>query len=221
MAEVIGDILGNAVGVAISPIPIIAVILMLFSSRATGNSISFVLGWVAGLVVAGGLVLVMGLEDAGGGESTVGAWIKVVIGLLFLALAWRNWSSRPQGDEEPAMPAWMATIDDFTSAKSFGLAFLLAAVNPKNLGLTFAAVVKITGAGLSRAQEFGALAVFVAIAAVTVAIPVVASLVLGDKAKGGLDTMKQWLVANNNVVMTVLFVVLGAKVLGDGIAVVL
>lgn len=221
MAEVIGEILGNAVGVAISPIPIIAVILMLFSSRAAGNSISFLLGWVAGLFVAGGVVLALGLEDAGGGESTLAGWIKVAIGLVFLALAWRNWSSRPTGDEEPAMPPWMATIDDFTPAKSFSLAFLLSAVNPKNLGLTIAAVVKITGAGLSSGQEYGALAVFVAIAALTVAVPVLANLILGDKANDGLDTMKGWLVANNNVVMTVLFVVLGAKVLGDGIAVVI
>ena len=48
----------------------------------------------------------------------------------------------------------------------------------------------------------------------------IANLILGDRAEGGLETMKEWLVANNNVVMTVLFVVLGAKVLGAGIAVV-
>lgn len=220
MGSVIGDILGNAVGVAISPVPIIAVILMLFSSKATANSVSFLLGWVVGLSVAGGVVLALGLADSGGGESTVSGWIKVVIGLLFLGLAWRNWSNRPTGDEEPEMPAWMATIDDFTAVKSFGLAFLLSAVNPKNLGLTIAAVVKITGSGLSSGQEIGALAVFVAIASITVAIPVIVNLVLGDKAQDSLNTMKVWLVSNNNVVMTVLFVVLGAKVLGDGISIV-
>ena len=114
----------------------------------------------------------------------------------------------------------MATIDDFSAAKSFGLAFLLSAVNPKNLGLTIAAVVTITGSGLSTGQEVGTLAVFIAIASITVAVPVFANLVLGEKAESGLTTMKEWLVANNNVVMTVLFVVLGAKVLGAGIAVV-
>ena len=220
MGSVIGEILGNAVGVAISPIPIIAVILMLFSAKATANSISFLLGWVIGLSIAGGVVLALGLDDAGGGESTVGGWIKIVIGVLFLGLGWRNWTSRPTGDDEPEMPAWMATIDDFTAAKSFGLAFALAAVNPKNLGLTIAAVVKITGSGLSTGQEIGTLAVFVAIASITVAVPVMANLILGENAQGGLNTMKEWLVANNNVVMTVLFAVLGATVLGDGLAIV-
>ena len=45
MGAAIGDILGAAVGVAISPVPIIAVILMLFTAKATANSISFLIGW--------------------------------------------------------------------------------------------------------------------------------------------------------------------------------
>lgn len=220
MGSAIGDILGNAVGVAISPVPIIAVILMLFSAKAGTNSTSFLFGWIVGLTVAGGTVLALGLEESGGGESTVSGWVKIVIGVLFLGLAWRNWKSRPTGDGEPEMPGWMASIDDFSAAKSFGLAFLLAGVNPKNLGLTIAAVVTITGSGLSAGEEIGTLAVYIAIASTTVAVPVLANLLLGEKAEGGLDTMKEWLVANNNVVMFVLFLVLGAKVLGAGIAVV-
>ena len=48
MGAVIGDLLANAVGVAISPVPIIAVILMLFTAKATANSLGFLLGWVLG-----------------------------------------------------------------------------------------------------------------------------------------------------------------------------
>lgn len=220
MGAAIGQILSNAVGVAISPVPIIAVILMLFSAQAKANSISFLFGWIIGLAVAGGVVLAIGLEASDGDESTASGWIKIVIGVLFIGLAWRNWSTRPTGDDEPQMPGWMATIDDFNAAKSFGLAFVLAAVNPKNLGLTIAAVVSITGAGLSTGEEVGTLAVFIGIASITVAVPVIVNLVMGDKAEAGLTSMKEWLVSNNNVVMAVLLVVLGAKVLGDGIAIV-
>ncbi len=220
MGAAIGDILGNAVGVAISPIPIIAVILMLFSARATVNALSFLLGWVVGLAAAGGVVLALGVEDSDGGEPAGGGWVKIVIGAVLLALALRQWRSRPAPGAPPQMPAWMTTIDDVTAAKSFGLAFVLAAVNPKNLGLTVAAVLRITGGGLSTGEEIGTLAVFVAIASVTVAIPVIVNSVLGDRAEATLSTMKEWLVANNHVVMTVLFLVLGAKVLGDGISIV-
>ena len=49
---VIGEILPLALGIAVSPIPIIAAILMLLSPRAKGTSVGFLLGWVVGIVVA-------------------------------------------------------------------------------------------------------------------------------------------------------------------------
>ena len=52
MTAVIGDILPLALGVAISPIPIIAAILMLLSPKAKGTSVGFLVGWVLGIIVA-------------------------------------------------------------------------------------------------------------------------------------------------------------------------
>ena len=48
---------------------------------------------------------------------------------------------------------------------------------------------------------------------------IVLNLVLGSNAEDTLTEMKEWLVANNATVMSVLFVVLGAKVLGGGISI--
>lgn len=220
MGAAIGDILGFAVGVAISPVPIIAVILMLFTDKAVANSLSFLFGWLVGLLVAGGIVLALGLQASDGEESTTSGWIKIVIGVLFLALAGKQWSSRPKGDEQPVMPGWMDGLAEFTALKALGLGFVLSALNPKNLGLTIAAMASVTAAGLSTGEEIGVLVVFVLIASLTVALPVVLNLVMGSKATGTLTQMKDWLIANNNTVMMVLFLVIGAKLLGDGIAVV-
>ena len=52
MGSVIGDVLPLAVGIAVSPIPIIAAILMLLSPRARGTSVGFLFGWVLGIAVA-------------------------------------------------------------------------------------------------------------------------------------------------------------------------
>jgi threonine/homoserine/homoserine lactone efflux protein len=103
MGAAIGDIPGFAAGVAISPIPIIAVILMLFSAKARSNSVSFVLGWLIGLLLAGAVVLAIGLDASEGGASDASGVIKILIGVLFLFLAWKQWSGRPKGDEEPHM----------------------------------------------------------------------------------------------------------------------
>ena len=55
MAEGISAVLTFAVGVAISPVPIIAVTLILFSQRARVNGSAFLLGWVLAVAVVSGV----------------------------------------------------------------------------------------------------------------------------------------------------------------------
>jgi threonine/homoserine/homoserine lactone efflux protein len=219
MGEAIGAILGEAIGVAISPVPIIAVILMLFSKSAKANSLSFLVGWIIGLLGAGLIVLALGISSSDGAPSTASGVIKILIGAVFILLGIKQWRSRPKPGEQAKTPGWMSAIDDFTTAKAFGVGLVLSAVNPKNLGLTIAAAASIGSAGLSSGEEIVVLVVFVLIASVGVAAPVVMNLILGSKAEHTLNEMKEWLVANNATVMAVLFVVLGAKVLGGGISI--
>jgi Sap, sulfolipid-1-addressing protein len=221
MGSVIGQILGFAVGVAISPIPVIAVILMLFSESAARNSVSFAVGWVLGLGVVGSLVLALGVTVSEGDESNVAGVVKLLIGLVFVALAVKQWKARPVDGEVPAMPGWMNSIDSFTAGKSLGFGFVMAAINPKNLGLTVAAAATISSADLATGNEILTLVVYVVIASVTIVVPVGAYLILGDRADAPLTTAKQWLIDNNNTVMSVLFVVLGSKLIGDALAVLL
>ena len=146
--------------------------------------------------------------------------MKLVIGALFLALAVKQWRSRPHGDDEGAMPAWMSSIDQFTAAKAFGRAVLLSAVNPKNLGLTIAAAATIGAVGLDAGEEAVVVTVYVVLASLTLIVPVVGYLAARQRMAPALDSMKAWLMRNNATVMAVLFAVLGAKVLGDGISLV-
>src|SRR5438552_17203229 len=74
MGNAIGTILPQAIGVAISPVPIIAVILMLFSQRARSNGPAFLVGLVLALAVVGSIVLALaslGKISAGGTPSTL------------------------------------------------------------------------------------------------------------------------------------------------------
>jgi hypothetical protein len=63
MSESIAEVLAYAVGVAISPVPIMAVILMLFSARARVNGPMFLAGWVVALGVVSAVAYA--LADAG------------------------------------------------------------------------------------------------------------------------------------------------------------
>ncbi len=221
MGGTIGDILPVAIGVALSPIPIVAVILMLFTKRARSNSLAFLVGWIGGLVVVGGIVLAVAggtdVTSENGGESTFSGVVKLVLGVLLLALAVRNWQKRPKGDEEPPTPRWMAAIDDFTATKSLGMGIVFSGVNPKNLALTLAAAATISASGLSNGSQVIVLAVFVVLASVSVAAPVATYVVLGDRANATLSDWKGWLIRNNSVVMAVLLLVLAAKLIGDAL----
>lgn len=138
ISESVSQVLTYAIGVAISPVPIIAVILMLFSARARVNGPMFLAGWVVALAVVSIVAYV--LADAGDaatdstGADTV-SWGQIVVGALFLLIAAKQWRGRPAPGVEAEMPKWMAGIDAFSPVKAFTLALLLAGLNPKNLRL--------------------------------------------------------------------------------------
>jgi len=221
MSEAIGAVLPLAIGVAISPITIIAVILMLFSARARQNGPAFLAGWVGALAVVGAIVFVLaeaGRVGSDGSSSNLAALLKALLGVLFLLLAVRQWRTRPAEGEQAPMPKWMAAIDSFTTGRSLGLAALLAGVNPKNLALTVGAGLAIAQTGATGASAVVALIVYVVVASLSVGIPVVYYLAAGEGAKQTLDGWKAWLLANNSTIMTVLFVVLGIVLTGQGIS---
>jgi hypothetical protein len=220
MGKAIGDILPMAIGVAISPVPIIAIVLMLGTPRARANGTAFAVGWLAGLTAAGAIMLAIASGNAAtssGGPATWASVLKLILGVLFLLLAAKQWRGRPTAGEEAAMPKWMQTIDQFTTGRSLGFGAVLSGANPKNLALTIAAATAIAQTDISSAQEAGALAVFIVIGSLTILAPLGIYLAMGAKAKEILDGLKTWMAAHNAAIMTVLLLVLGGKLIGDAI----
>ena len=220
MGAVIGEILPLALGVAISPIPVIAAILMLLSPKARVTSVGFLLGWVLGIVVAVTVFTLLSSilpgQDADDSKPIHGV-IQLVLGAGLLLLALRQWRGRPKAGEEPTMPKWMQAIDKVTFPGAFGLGFLLSAVNPKNLLLAAAAGVDIGSAGLDTGAIVRVIAVFTLIAASTVLVPVVGYVIAAEKLRGPLDALRAWLGKENAVIMAVLLLVIGVSLIGKGI----
>lgn len=219
MGEAIGQTLALAFGVALSPFPIVAVILMLFTPKARTNGLAFAAGWFVGILVVGGVVLAVGGQMSDSPDSTASGVVKLVLGLGLLLLAVRNWQKRPKTTEDAQMPKWMSAIDSFTPAKAAGMAAALSGLNPKNLLLTAAAAATVSSLGLPTGQEAGWLIIFAVLASLTVAAPVALLLVMGNRADAILSAWKTWLAQNNTVVMAVLLLLLGIKLIGDGISI--
>ncbi|WP_435613120.1 GAP family protein [Streptomyces sp. bgisy159] len=221
MGEAIGQILSYGVGVALSPFPIIGVILMLATPRGRINGPALLLGWVLGLALVGTIVL---LVSGGADPSDQGQpadWVSALdlaIGVLLLWVAVKEWRDRPRGDEEVALPKWMKTVDSFSPAKAGALGLALSAVNPKNLLLTIAAATAIARSGASAGAQAVALAVFVVIGALGTGTPVVLYFALKERSKHILDGLKSWMEKNNSAIMAVLCLILAAKLIGQAVS---
>lgn len=217
MNETIGELIPLAIGIAVSPIPIIAAILMLLSPKARATSLGFLGGWVVGIAVAAGVFTLLGsaIPEADPDVSRpIAGTVKLLLGTGLMLLAVRQWRSRPSEGEEVQLPAWMAGIDTMTGIKAAGLGFLLAALNPKNLLLAASAGITVSA---SPARAVIPLIIFVAIAALTVAAPVIASLIAPQAMAAPLQRLRSWLVAHNSAIMTVLLLTIGVVVIGKGI----
>jgi hypothetical protein len=89
-------------------------ITVLFSVRARSNGPAFLLGWIAGLTLVGGLLLAFGIfggESSGRKPLVIGQIIKLAVGGLGLWWAIHKWRTRPRRGEEPPMPKWIARAD--------------------------------------------------------------------------------------------------------------
>ncbi len=137
----------------------------------------------------------------------------MVLGLLLIILAFKQWQSR----SDTTTPKWMQAIDEFTFVKAAGLGLLLSAVNPKNLLLGVSAGVAIGTAGLSSGNAVVVWLVFTVLAACSVLIPVIGYAVAAERLAGPLDATKTWLQANNHMVMAIVLLIMGAVVLGKGL----
>jgi hypothetical protein len=220
VGQAIGDLLPSALGVALSPVPIIAVILILGTPKASSNGPAFAVGWVAGLCVVSVVVVLLasGSDDQDSGASTTLDVIKLLLGVLFLVAALAQWRKRPKAGQPAEMPGWMQTIDRFTPGTSLGFGAALSGANPKNLALTLAAAASIAQAGLDGGGTAVSIIVFVVVGSLTVAGPVLFNLLAGDRAAGPLASIKTFMTDHNAAIMMVLLLVLGAKLLGNGIA---
>ena len=219
MGEAIGHSLPLAIGVALSPIPIIAVVVLLTSSRARSLGPVFVLGWLLGLVVVGAIVLVVvGPSGAGssGQRTRWVSWVMIVLGVLLLVAAGRHLRGTRGGEEVP-LPAWMGAIDRLNPAVVLGGGVVLGGVRPRSLLLVVGGAVAIAQTGIGGGQQAIAYAVFAVIATIGVAVPVVIYFAMGTRSAELLGRFKGWMRRHNAVILAVVLLVIGVTLIGDGI----
>ena len=222
MRDVVLHMLPFAVGIAISPVPIITVILMLFTPRPKSNGAGFLLGWFLGIGLPALVVFKLDRMINQGNDasppSRIASTLRIAFGFLLILVATWNWVKRNKPDDENKKPLLMKVVDSITPWKAILLGFLFADVtNPKNLALTVAGCLAIAGGHLTALGNIFSLTLFTGMASLGVAIPVLLFMSGGEKAKQTVEQWRQWLMKHKKGVMAVLFFVFGVALLVRGV----
>jgi threonine/homoserine/homoserine lactone efflux protein len=222
MAVAIGDILTPAMGVALSPFPVVAVILMLLSEQGRNKGICFMLGWIAGLTAMVGVVLVLaelvGIEEDGSAPSTLALVVKLALGLGLVYLAVRKWWTRPKAGEAEPMPGWMSSIEQASPGTALMYGAMLSGLNPKNLLFNIVAGTAIASAGASVSGEIVGWVVYILLASLSVIVPVVWYVASPATASERLEEPRRWLIRNSSVMVALILLFVGVSQIGDAIS---
>lgn len=221
MINILYGIIPFALGIAISPVPIITVILSLFSTRAKWNGPAFILGWALGILVVCILVLIF-TDNAKvatvTNPTTFASVIRILLGAFLIFSALGQWKKSHKKGEDVSIPKWLQRIHTVSPFKVFGVGFFFADLtNPKNTALTIAGTLPIANSGFPMQIKVLLIILFIMTSSVGIAIPVIYYLVGGQSAKNVLNGWKSWLISHNNIVMAIMFLVFGIIVLSQGI----
>jgi threonine/homoserine/homoserine lactone efflux protein len=220
ISQTVGELLPAAAGIALSPFPIVAIILLLSTTKWLASGVAFTIGWLIGLTAISFVALGLALSTNGsdGDAGSVLDWLRLAIGVALIALAIKKWTTRPRDIDQVEMPGWMKSIDSATPTRAVGLGLLLGGLNPKNLAFALAATAALTDVGLDGNGSFLAVVLFVLLSSTSVIAIVIVRIALGQQAQRHLEATKAFMLANNNVIMMVVLLILGTKILGDAIS---
>ncbi|WP_166793137.1 GAP family protein [Cryobacterium lactosi] len=219
MIVAFGAVLPVAVAVALSPFPIIAVVLVLLSPSGRSAGLAFLAGRVVGVALI--VVLVAAISDLlerSEDAAPIVALLRLLVGAALVVLAVWKWRGRPRTAADSALPAWMGAIEGSSPAGAARLAFLLSVANPKELLLGVGAGVTIGSAGLPLAATLTVAAGYTVIACLSVLVPVGVFVVAGERIRERLNEVREFLVRHNTAIMSVVLLVIGAALIGGGLA---
>ncbi len=211
------ELLLAAAGVAFNPPAIIASIVLASSSRR--RAVAFAGGWLAGLVVIGSVVMVVGdVSELLGGPSTLVLAAKLVLGAVLVMWALAKWRKQSTSSSADEVPRWMRSLGGLSSPRAFLVAAAYASLNPKTLAFVAAGVLTILGASYSVTAEWITLLVFLILASLTVTAPVALAVMAPHRSADSLAAARRWLADNGSMVTAAVLAVLGVLLLYSAIS---
>ncbi|WP_019970330.1 GAP family protein [Mycobacterium sp. 141] len=213
--SVLTELIPLALVVALSPLSIIPAVLVLHTPRPRPTGLAFLGGWLVGLFVLTAVFvevssLLGGLDQAPRWAS----WLRIVLGVALIVFGVYRWLTRAKSEHSPA---WLNSMSKLSPARAAATGAALTAINPKVLFICAAAGLTIGSAGLGQHRAWPAVIYYAAIAGSTVALPILAYAISGDRLDPLLARVKDWMERQHAVLMAGILIVIGLLVLYKGI----
>jgi threonine/homoserine/homoserine lactone efflux protein len=212
---VLTELVPLALVVALSPLSIIPAVLVLHAPRPRPAGLAFLAGWLIGLAALTIIfVEISSLFGDLGKPPGWASWLRIVIGVALIVFGIYRWLTRKRSAHTPG---WMQSLSKLTPTRAGLAALALAVVNPKVLFICAAAGLAIGTAGLGSTHVWIAEIWYVAVAGSTVAVPILAYAVSGDRLDGPLQRLKEWMEEQHATLIAAILIVVGLLVLYKGI----
>jgi threonine/homoserine/homoserine lactone efflux protein len=213
--SIVTEMIPLALVIALSPLSIIPAVLVLHSPRRRPAGLAYLLGWLLALVALTAVfVEVAGLIGGFGEPPKWASWARIVIGVALIVFGVWRWFTRHRSAHSPS---WMRALTEASPARAGVTGAVLAVVNPKVVFICLAAALAADTAGLGAAGTWIVAGCFVAVAASSVALPILAYAVSGDRLESLLSRLKDWMERHNAALVAVILIVIGVMVLYKGI----
>lgn len=204
---------------AASPLGLAATLTVLRTGRV--QALVLAIGVIAGQILACAVLVVIGAASVSHRTKrpNVEGVLEVVVGLALLLLAVRL-HRRPAAEEPNSgrSAEFLARLGRVRLKTDFVAGLALGIGGPKRLVLTALAASAITAAGVNDASSVALVLWYCALATVVVWAPVLAAILLGDRAVELLDRGFGWLTRHQRGVTVSVLLVVGSFFFGHGLA---
>lgn len=210
------ELIPLALVVALSPLSIIPAVLVLHTPRPRPAGLAFLAGWLIGMAALTSIFLQVSslLGGREGRPPGWASWLRIVVGGALIVVGLYRWFTREKAAHKPR---WMETLSTLTPPRAGAAGMILTVVNPKVLFICAAAGLAIGTASGGSHDDWVAVAWFVIAAGSTVALPILAYTVSGDRLDRPLARLKDWMDRQHAVLIAGILVVIGLMVAYKGI----
>jgi len=216
----VGTLLPFALGIAINPASIVAVILLLTRNQGQAKGVAYLAGWLVGVMT---LVFAMGLlvnslnyrRSIPPGQFTT--WVLLIVGITLMLMAYIQWRQRPPADAQFMPIKWLRVVPQATSFMALGAGLFFGLFNMKNLLLTAVAVLVIGEASIELDQRMMMVSIFLALATLGIVAPVFVLATQNERAGAILADWEYRLAMHNVTITCVVLVTIAVQILLIGL----